>query len=125
MTTSERLPFNSTEWQRIANDSAKLMKEIEPSISRVYAFGSVAKGEARPDSDIDVAVVISGESGNSADIKKKLTSELTSKGIKVGNGAGELDILCFSVKYFENPDLLDDVQRKVVRSIKALNQQLA
>ena len=125
MNETESIGFNPFELVQIANHAAKIIKDGEPSVIQVNLFGSVAKTEANSDSDIDIAIIISGQTGKSQEIKSRVSAQLVEKGIEVGNGAGQVDIHCFSEKYLQNPDELDDVQRKVVRSIKSLNKVLA
>lgn len=51
----------------IKEKARKFLKELEKHnyrISKSYLFGSQAKGRARPDSDIDIAVVSPDFSGN-------------------------------------------------------------
>jgi len=125
MNETETVKFNPSELIRIANDAAKIIKDSESSVIQVNLFGSLAKNEADPDSDIDIAIIILGQTGMSQEIKSRVSAKLTENGIKVGNGAGQVDIHCFAEKYLQNPDELHDVQRKVVRSIKSLNNVLA
>lgn len=49
--------MNRTEGLRVAKRFKKLLIERGYPVRRVVLFGSVAKGTARPDSDIDIAVI--------------------------------------------------------------------
>ena len=45
----------------------KRLSAAMPSVQEAYLFGSVARGESRPDSDIDLAVIVPKASGSAAE----------------------------------------------------------
>ncbi|MEK7137576.1 MAG: nucleotidyltransferase domain-containing protein [Patescibacteria group bacterium] len=46
---------------RIARRFKRALLDAKLPVAEVHLFGSIAKGTARPDSDIDIAVVVSGD----------------------------------------------------------------
>lgn len=66
-------------------------------VKRIFLFGSHAKGSAKPDSDIDVGVVIDGLE-NMDEIK--VLSELYNKTKKINT---LIEPLCISYKQYKKP----------------------
>lgn len=72
-----RLKFfkDNPEIARPLKDNANMIKNFSLSILIIIVFGSITRGESRPDSDIDLLVVISPEADKDG-IKKGITKTI-------------------------------------------------
>ena len=74
-----------------------LLKRDIP-VDSVYVFGSHAKGSARPESDIDVAIISPAFNGRSIENGSLLSMKLWESPYK------NMDIIGYSPEYFESED---------------------
>lgn len=82
----------------IAKQATELMVRQYPDrIRQVILFGSVARGKANADSDVDLCVVVPSL-GDLIDLafQLELSEYLLKNGFKVGLNAGEVQLTCLS-----------------------------
>lgn len=116
MTAARPLPAHLPPHVRaaLAEARARLAEIYGPRLARVVLYGSHARGDARPDSDVDVLVVLDGEVEAYAEIKR--------------TGGLALDLLVqydadISMQPFSRRDA-DDLQRPLMRAVLAEGVEL-
>lgn len=57
------MPLTTKEKEALGQLIAKLKEHFGPRLGHAFLFGSKARGDDRPDSDVDVAVVLKGNPG--------------------------------------------------------------
>jgi predicted nucleotidyltransferase len=124
MTIEEEKPSDSARRRIIASAATGAMLEFsENNIRQVILFGSTARGEARPDSDIDVCVTINSDLSDRIVLflGSQLTDHLHDKGFKTGVHAPMcLDLSFLSDRFFDEgakipgklKDRIEDMKRE-------------
>ncbi|HBQ51196.1 hypothetical protein A3B42_04850 [Candidatus Daviesbacteria bacterium RIFCSPLOWO2_01_FULL_38_10] len=95
-----------------------------PQVRQVILFGSVARGQARPESDIDLCVVVpKWQDLEEGLLMERLREHLVVNRITVGPGAGEVHLHLFDELYLQQvaheymPEL-DEITLGVVAGIR-------
>lgn len=58
---ARNMPLNRQEEKALAQLMEKLKKRLGARLRHAFLFGSKARGDDRPDSDVDVAIVLEGQ----------------------------------------------------------------
>ena len=92
------------------NDAISILQPLKPAlrsqgIAHLYLFGSVARNEARPGSDVDLAFDVEPGAAFNAFDQSRISMELTDL---LGTRAGfvERDMLSAVIAEFVAPDLI-------------------
>lgn len=122
MTAEEEKPSESDKRQRLAQQATEsLLKFPENSIKQVILFGSTARGEARPDSDIDVCITFDNSLSNRhiLFLGAELTDHLRKNGFKTGvHVPMYLDLSLLSDRYFEEGEGIPEILKGRIEAMK-------
>jgi predicted nucleotidyltransferase len=87
-------------------------------ISEVIAFGSRARGESRPDSDLDLAIVLKGDRGSFLDTKLDMAGTAFDVLLETGILVRALPLWADDIEHperFPNPALIRAIARDGIR----------
>ncbi len=117
---------NQERWS-LANRATRVMVyEFGSRICRVILFGSVARGLANRDSDVDLCVVVPGwKELLDGNFNHELGNSLRAHGMTVGPGSMEIHLSCFEEGLFgeEVPEFCGNLH-KIIEGIKRTGKVL-
>lgn len=97
--------------KKIAEDFAASVKEKNPKIGKIILFGSVARGEDKADSDIDVMLISEGDRRKvRREVMKDVVETLLDKSVYISAkviSQGEYDKI-------KNTHFISEIERKGV-----------
>lgn len=104
--------------KELAESAAKIVIGADPEILEVRFYGSGARGDDKPDSDVDLCAVTTERityTNFLFDLLENINAELRAGGFEAGPGPNQIHVEHCPQRYIEKPELL--VNRRFVNNL--------
>lgn len=104
--------------KELAESAAKIVIEIDPEIIEIRYYGSGARGDDNPDSDIDLCAITTEHityTNFLLDLLENINTELRAGGFAAGQGPNQIHVEHCPKRYIEKPETL--INRRFVDNL--------